>query len=250
MNASPRDFVPVFSLRGLLGLVLVAALLSSFISYSANHQRAYRRARHINNLKQLSLALLNYEGAFRDFPPTAYTDSAGQPICSWRALILPFYESSRDRFNFQSPWNAPANAKLGGVYRVAFAWDETAEPNEALNTNVLGIAGPGALFDDSRRSLLEFGEGSRDLIVLIEVRNSGIHWMQPGDLDYRELVELERNGKLRLGVMDDGFCVLFLDGRAWRLRADTPRDLLLKFMTVEGAKANDAEELLGPYRMQ
>lgn len=72
--------------------------------------------------------------------------------------------------------------------------------------------------------------------------------MEPRDLDYRELVERERAGDLKLGALEDSIGVVFLDGRAWRLRADAPRDVLLKFMTVEGAKAHDAEESLGPYR--
>lgn len=116
-----------------------------------------------------------------------------------------------------------------------------------LDTNAVGIQGPGAFLDDERTERLH---ADHDLIIVIEVRNSGVHWMEPGDLDYRELVERERSGDLTLGVMDDGFCVLFLDGRAWRLRADLPRDVLLKFMTVDGANANDAEQLLGPYRIQ
>jgi hypothetical protein len=51
----------------------------------------------------------------------------------------------------------------------------------------------------------------------------------------------------QLGSLDDDFCVIFLDGDVWRLRADTPRDRLVQLMTIDGAAANDRDELLEPF---
>src|SRR5690606_35737600 len=46
----------------------------------------------VNNLKQLSLAVLNYESAKRQIPPPYHTDGEATPLLSWRAMILPFIE--------------------------------------------------------------------------------------------------------------------------------------------------------------
>ncbi len=47
-----------------------------------------------NNMKQIALALHNYHDTYRTFP--AYTvDGNGQPLHSWRTLILPFWVSKR-----------------------------------------------------------------------------------------------------------------------------------------------------------
>ncbi|MCH2181347.1 MAG: DUF1559 domain-containing protein [Mariniblastus sp.] len=59
-------------------------------------------------MKQIGLALLNYEGASEEFPPGWLTDN-GSPIgdtgWGWSALILPYLEASNlnDQLNFNEP---------------------------------------------------------------------------------------------------------------------------------------------------
>jgi hypothetical protein len=239
--------MPRFSLKTLAGIVFVAALLSLFAAYQRDHQRAYRAYGHINHLKELSLALINYEQRYERFPPSTFVNDAGTPVCSWRPKILEYGITSW-RYNDTFAWNAPENVPMGPAFCHYLVWDDDALAGNELDINAVGITGPDAAFDAARTSRLEIGDPARDLIILIEVRNSGIHWMEPGDLDYRELIARERSGKLTLGVMDGSFCVAFVNGRVLRLRSDTPRELLLKFMTVDGANAHDAEELFEPYR--
>jgi hypothetical protein len=224
-------------------MVLVAALLSLGMVALRNARNDARAAQHLNDMKHIGLGLLNYESTFRAFPVSSIKDTAGGELSSWRANILPYMESMRGgpRFDRTTPWDSPQNAGLRGLK----PWYYVADSGAEFTTKVFGIKGPGAFFDEARTQPLH---ADHDLIIVIEVRNSSVHWMQPGDLDYRELITLEQSGKLQLGVVDGGFSVLFLSGRAWRLRADTPRDLLLKFMAVDGANAHDAEELLGPFR--
>ncbi len=164
-------------------------------------------------------------------------------------MIVPYLESVKLSYDYGQPWNALANKPFERCAGL-FCWDQAPRPGEEMSTTVFGIVGPGALFDESRTERLQIDESTGDLICAIEVRNSGVHWMQPGDLDYRELIALERAGKLDLGIIDGGFAVLFLNGGSWRLRADTPREKLIKFMTIDEAKQFDAEEVLGEYRVR
>ena len=66
-----------------------------------------------NNLKQIALALLNYEQAHHALPPAYTVDAQGRPLHSWRTLILPYLdqESLYQTIDLSKPWNDPANAK-------------------------------------------------------------------------------------------------------------------------------------------
>ncbi len=70
------------------GGILIALLLPAVQAA----REAARRAQCQNNLKQIGLALLNYESTFRSFPPAVFTDDHGKPMKSWRVAILPFLE--------------------------------------------------------------------------------------------------------------------------------------------------------------
>ena len=46
----------------------------------------------MSNLKQIGLALLNYEQTNGRLPPAAVADKQGKAMHSWRTLILPYLE--------------------------------------------------------------------------------------------------------------------------------------------------------------
>src|SRR5262245_15742705 len=77
---------------------------------------AARRMQCSNHLKQIGLALQNYHDTFGSFPPAYIADSKGQPIHSWRVLILPFIEQRQlyDKYRFDEPWDGPNNSNLHG----------------------------------------------------------------------------------------------------------------------------------------
>ena len=54
---------------------------------------AKQRLRSQNNLKEIVLALHNYESAYGHFPGNV-TDKNGKPLLSWRVAILPYIEQN------------------------------------------------------------------------------------------------------------------------------------------------------------
>ena len=86
---------------------------------------AARRVQGINNLKQIALAVLNFESAYGKFPARYNTDDNGKPLLSWRVHVLPFIEEQAlyQQFKLDEPWNSPHNRKLiaqmPAVYRSA-----------------------------------------------------------------------------------------------------------------------------------
>ncbi len=80
-------------------------------------REAARRMQCSNNMKQIALALHNYESVYKTLPPAFTVDANGNRLHSWRTLILPFIEqkSLYDNIDLSKPWDDPANAILQTV---------------------------------------------------------------------------------------------------------------------------------------
>ncbi len=72
------------------------------------------RARSINNLKTIGLALHNFHSAHDQFPPAVISGPDGKPWHSWRVLLLPYMEQANlyNQYRFDEPWDGPNNRKL------------------------------------------------------------------------------------------------------------------------------------------
>jgi prepilin-type N-terminal cleavage/methylation domain-containing protein/prepilin-type processing-associated H-X9-DG protein len=111
-----------FTLVELLVVIAIIGILIALLLPAVQAAReAARRAQCVNNLKQLSLAMLNYESAVKSFPPGALNLSfpCGSPRTTWAIHLYPYMEQKAafDRFNFKLPvgaggaiWGNPANA--------------------------------------------------------------------------------------------------------------------------------------------
>jgi prepilin-type processing-associated H-X9-DG protein len=69
-------------------------------------REAAARTTCLNNIKQLALALHNYESTYRNFPASQRLTS---PTRSWNAVILPFIEQQNIPYDLSRDWNDPAN---------------------------------------------------------------------------------------------------------------------------------------------
>ena len=72
------------------------------------------RARSMDNLKNLGLAMHNYHATDGTFPPAAVYSKDGKPLLSWRVLLLPYLEQNDlfRQFKLDEPWDGPTNKKL------------------------------------------------------------------------------------------------------------------------------------------
>src|SRR5206468_2619679 len=100
-----RRLLKAFTLLAVLG---VLALLICLMLPAVRTARpaAYRNQCH-NNLKQIALALRNYEELYHALPPAYTTDSNGNALHSWRTLILPFLGERQlyESIDLAKPWD-------------------------------------------------------------------------------------------------------------------------------------------------
>src|SRR5438309_4181754 len=68
----------------------------------------------VNNLKQIVLAMHQYHEQYGRLPPAVVRTSAGQPLYSWRVLLLPYLEEEKlyAEFHLHEPWDSPHNTSL------------------------------------------------------------------------------------------------------------------------------------------
>src|SRR3954471_11332404 len=140
----------------LVVLGIIALLIALLLPATRSAGPAARRSQCINNLKQIALALQNYEEAHKALPPAYTVDAKGRPLHSWRTLILPYLEQGPlyRTIDLSKPWNDPANAKALGTSLSAFRCPEAVGPRNT--TTYLAIVAPdGCLIPGESRRLAE-----------------------------------------------------------------------------------------------
>jgi prepilin-type N-terminal cleavage/methylation domain-containing protein/prepilin-type processing-associated H-X9-DG protein len=93
----------------LVVIAIIAVLIALLVPAVQKVREAADRTQCSNNLKQLALALHNYENVYNAFPPGRTLDSP--PLHSWAAFLLPYIEQENvfKIYKFDVDWNNPAN---------------------------------------------------------------------------------------------------------------------------------------------
>ncbi|MDR0520700.1 MAG: hypothetical protein LBH00_02480 [Planctomycetaceae bacterium] len=149
-------------------------------------------------------------------------------------------DGSQEKWRYEEPYDSDHNRHQ---WNGTFCWGARPaagkERPEDYWTNVMGITGPDTAFDLQTLKKLD---SCGHLIFAVSVKNSGVHWAEPGDLDVRNLP-----ADLRKGIDGKGFHALFLDGTVWFIRKDVPMELLENFLTASRARKNNRNDKLIRY---
>lgn len=72
-------------------MLVCGGLFAAFVTPTLVLARdSSQRMQCSSNVKQIALAVLNYESAYKQLPPAYTVDAEGKRLHSWRTLILPF----------------------------------------------------------------------------------------------------------------------------------------------------------------
>jgi prepilin-type processing-associated H-X9-DG protein len=256
LGAAILFFVAVFGTAGLfcsttrrITIVALAALLATalLLPMWSRAVSPARRCQCGNNVNRIVRALHNYHDAHGSFPPTYVADENGRPMHSWRVLLLPFLDQQLlyEQYDFDEPWDGPNNSRLAAQTPDPFQCPE--EPRRMIpTTSYVAVIGSETMWPGSQPiSLNDFTDDPAETLLVVEVANSGINWMEPRDLDI-SAITLEVNPKNGRGISSlhpgsrfprepGGAHVAFADGSV-RFLPDTtvPEDLRAMLTRSDG----------------
>lgn len=199
-------------------------------------REAARRQVSMNNMKQIGLAMHNYNFANKTFPPAYKTDKDDKPLLSWRVLILPYLgeEKLYKQFKLDEPWDSDHNkqlvAKMPAVYR---------NPNSTVadqgKTNYLTPRGEKTAFPGAKgMTIADITDGSSNTFLTLEVSDdNAVEWTKPDDFEYDDSDPL----KGLVGLRSGGFLAGLADGSVRFIAATTDTAILVALFTRNGGEA-------------
>ncbi len=226
-----RSRVTLF--RVLLAFSIIATLFALLFPARRGAREAARRTQCKNNLKNIALALHNYESHFHALPPAYTIDADGKPLHSWRTLILPYLDEQGlyGGIDLTKPWNDPAKAEayktVPQVYRCPSA---TLLPGF---TSYLGIVGSNACFHPTApRAFSEMTDDTSETLMVFEVApEQAVHWMAPQDASEEMVMNFGNDGKL---AHTGGTQVAFADGHVQFLSENLDRETRRALISIAG----------------
>src|SRR5262245_13326323 len=184
-----------FTLVELLVVIsIIAVLLALLVPAIQKAREAANRASCQNNLKNMGIALMNYQHSNRAFPPGAKTTPA---LHSWGTFLLPFLdnEALEKTIDYAMPWNVGQNLAAIAVpvraYHCASSPSPRVNPATSIATTdyaaVAGVApeawaagvaatpagtppnGRGIMSVDVAVRLSELIDGASNTITIVEI---------------------------------------------------------------------------------
>jgi hypothetical protein len=221
----------------LLASVAVSGILLGLLLPAVQAAReAARRAQSMNNMKNIMLALLNYESANKSFPAYANFSPDGKPLLSWRVHVLPYLEQQDlyKQFHLDEPWDSVHNKTL--IEKMpAFYLDQSSGrlPTEG-QTHYLGVKGAGMLFNGSDKGteIRAISDGMSRTIAVLQVNDErATTWTKPDDWE----LDLQNPLSGLLGPMHPGiFIAGFADGSVRLINESIDPSTFKGMLTIAG----------------
>jgi len=214
-------------------IVIIGIGISLLLPNVRTSREAARRMSCSNNLKQIGIALRNYEEECHCLPPACTVDATGKPLHSWRTLILPYMDqqSLYDTIDLSKPWDDPANKQARQAQISTYQCPSATAP--AGTTTYLAVVGASCcLRPAAPRWLSEITDDHGHTLMVMEVDAAhAVHWMSPQDASESLVQSFASAGPL---AHPGGAQGLFLDGHVVFLSQSTRPDTLLAMMSIAG----------------
>jgi prepilin-type processing-associated H-X9-DG protein len=241
VDANGLRFIARDSFPSLSPATAVPVAIAALLPAVQSARSAARRAQSVNNMKQIGLALHNFESANGHFPADV-KDKNGKRLLSWRVRLLPFLEQQPlfAEFHLDEPWDSPHNREL--VARMPASLAVPGSDSEPGTTFYRGFSGERTIFDpkvpDGTR-LAAITDGTSNTLAVIEAKEAVI-WTKP-DSDIPFDAKAKPEGLTPLmgslgGHFPGGFNVLFCDGSVRFIRMSINPFVLQALITRNGGE--------------
>jgi hypothetical protein len=161
----------------------------------------------------ISNALEGYCKEHGSYPPAWSVDENGQPLHSWRVLILPYLAAAQNPFDkelqetqnlqelydsirLDEPWDSEYNRQFAAKMPRCYL---NATLKEEGKTSFKMIVGPRCISDGPGARTADEVHTNRPVVVV--EANPSVEWMKPDDLQYSDL---EANGYVLPGSPNPG----------------------------------------------
>ena len=204
--------------RAVIGAVVLLLAVGALVAGTQFVRDGRRRAREAQSrgaLSQIGLALQNYAAEYGTFPPLAIVDEKGRALLSWRVLLLPYLGEGETlaELDLSEPWDSPKNLETAkhASPRV-IRWFRT--PSDfGLDPNTTSFVALG--FSTGK---LPHGRGHDRRIMVVELHDTQINWMEPRELSATEV----RSRVVKMVERGEWVHVLMADGTAATITQNSP----------------------------
>jgi hypothetical protein len=196
---------------GVLGLVPIPLHLSFL-------RKAALQVQLTNQMKQIGMAIHAYNHQHGTLPPAVVYGPDGQPLYSWRVLILPFLGEGHlyNQFKLDEPWDSPNNKRLLTQMPQVYVLPSQRR-EEPYATFFQVFTGGGTLFEvgpnSAKRPIGQITGDPASTIMIVEAAEP-VPWSKPADLPYAPDQPLPQLGILR----DYQFTAVMADGTVHTIR--------------------------------
>jgi uncharacterized protein (TIGR03067 family) len=250
MEVMGKTFLGVYALEGdalkiLLGADRPTELktkeggMTMMLVLTRETRMAPNRMASQTNLKQIALAMHNYENLHGHLPAAAIRDNNGKPLLSWRVAILPYIEQANlyDQFKLHEPWDSAHNKKLLKEMPSVYA-PVNVRTKEPYTTFCQVFTGKGTAFEsDEGQKIADIVDGTSNTLMVVEA-SEPVPWTKPEDLVYDPHKPLPKLGR----QLSDGFNAAFCDATVRLIQKSTKESVLRALITRNGGEVISPEE--------
>lgn len=144
-------------------------------------------------MKQIAIALHNYDDSYGSLPPVRLLDAQGVAQHSWRVLIMPYIDQLAwyESYRFDESWDGPNNRKLhGDTYGPFFCPTHHVDRRHDLRTSYVAVTGEHTVWREGEpRRLRDISDGLANTLLLMEV-HTDFPWAAPKDISAERAIEL------------------------------------------------------------
>ncbi|HWY87399.1 MAG TPA: DUF1559 domain-containing protein [Gemmataceae bacterium] len=185
-------------------------------------------------LRKLHFSIEGYQETHKQIPSAAtYDPTTGQPLLSWRVIILGDMEAEnvRKMFKMDQPWDSEQNLASLTISPNLYSSPEQPITNQ---TPFQVFVGKGTPFEKDlvvRFADIRAADGLANTILIAEAKTQ-VTWTKPHDIAYAPDQPLPPLGKSR----GTGFHAVMADGSVRFFKKDTDEKIIRAMVTWKGGE--------------